>query len=64
MSAMRNDTDSATALSVAEIVARRDHLLGKGTTLFYDPPLHLVRGEGAFVWRTASPPSTRSLDSH
>ena len=50
MSAMRNDTDSATALSVAEIVARRDHLLGKGTTLFYDPPLHLVRGEGAFVW--------------
>jgi 4-aminobutyrate aminotransferase-like enzyme len=47
---MRNDTDSATALSVAEIVARRDHLLGKGTTLFYDPPLHLVRGEGAFVW--------------
>jgi 4-aminobutyrate aminotransferase-like enzyme len=37
-------------MTVAEIVARRDRLLGKGTTLFYDPPVHLVRGEGACVW--------------
>src|SRR4051812_10878286 len=37
-------------MNVDEIVARRDRLFGKGTPLFYDPPVHLVRGEGAEVW--------------
>src|SRR6478736_6732732 len=37
-------------MNVDEIVARRNRLLGRGTTLFYDPPVHLVRGEGASVW--------------
>ncbi len=37
-------------MTVDEIVSRRDRLFGRGTPLFYDPPLHLVRGEGAWLW--------------
>jgi 4-aminobutyrate aminotransferase-like enzyme len=34
--------------SVQELVARRERLLGPGNPLFYDDPVHLVRGGG--VW--------------
>ena len=34
--------------SVAEMMARRGKVLGSRPYVFYDPPLHLVRGEG--VW--------------
>ena len=34
----------------AEMLARRDRLLGPNVRLFYDTPVHLVRGEGAWLW--------------
>lgn len=33
-----------------DIMARRDRLLGRNTSLFYDDPVHVVRGEGLWVW--------------
>lgn len=30
--------------------ARREQLLGRNMSLFYDNPVHLVRGEGVFLW--------------
>jgi 4-aminobutyrate aminotransferase-like enzyme len=36
--------------SVGELLARREKLLGKNTPLFYDSPLHLVRGEGVHLY--------------
>jgi 4-aminobutyrate aminotransferase-like enzyme len=38
------------ATSIAELLARRDRVLGPDTPLFYDRPLHLVRGEGVWLW--------------
>jgi 4-aminobutyrate aminotransferase-like enzyme len=35
--------------TTAEIIARRARLLGPMST-FYDDPVHLVRGEGVWVW--------------
>ena len=32
------------------ILARRDSLLGRKTPLFYDEPLHLVRGQGVKLY--------------
>jgi 4-aminobutyrate aminotransferase-like enzyme len=37
-------------MSIPELLARRDRLLGPDTMLFYDQPLHLVRGEGVWLW--------------
>ena len=37
-----------TRADVQELLARRERLLGPGNPLFYDDPVHLVRGEG--VW--------------
>src|SRR5690606_16702321 len=34
---------------IAPLVERRRRLMGPPLHLFYDPPLHLVRGEGAWV---------------
>ncbi|NNL84649.1 MAG: aspartate aminotransferase family protein [Myxococcales bacterium] len=45
----------------AELLARREHLLGKGAPLFYDEPVHLVRGEG--VWLYAAD-GKRYLDAY
>ncbi|MBW8743562.1 MAG: aminotransferase class III-fold pyridoxal phosphate-dependent enzyme [Sphingomonas sp.] len=36
--------------NVAELIARRDRAFGKGAKLFYDNPLHLVRGKGAYLY--------------
>lgn len=36
--------------SLASLLARRERALGKGTPLFYEEPLHLVRGEGAYLF--------------
>lgn len=33
-----------------EMIARRTRLLGPGYRLFYDQPVHLVRGEGVWLW--------------
>ena len=34
----------------AELIARREKLLGPGNPLFYDDPVHLVRGEGVWLF--------------
>lgn len=37
--------------SIAALVARRERLLGPGNPLFYqDDPVHLVRGEGVWLF--------------
>lgn len=33
-----------------DLIARRERLLGPNVPTFYDPPLHLVRGEGVWLW--------------
>jgi 4-aminobutyrate aminotransferase-like enzyme len=33
-----------------ELLERRDGLLGPAYRLFYDKPVHLVRGEGAWLF--------------
>ena len=38
--------------SLGEAIARRRSVMGEKLYVFYDPPLHIVRGEG--VWLTAS----------
>lgn len=30
--------------------ARREALLGRNMSLFYDDPVHLVKGEGVWLW--------------
>lgn len=36
--------------SNAEMIERRTRLLGPNVRLFYDEPLHLVKGAGTYVW--------------
>ena len=33
-----------------DLIRRRDHAFGAGARLFYDRPLHVVRGEGAWLY--------------
>ena len=33
-----------------ELLARRERLLGRNMSTFYNDPVHLVRGEGAWLW--------------
>jgi len=37
-------------LNTNELVARRDSLFGAGAPLFYNSPVHLVRGEGVWLY--------------
>lgn len=37
-------------MTIEDILARRYQLLGKHSPLFYDKPLHLVRGEGVWLY--------------
>jgi len=39
-----------THAATAELVARRERLLGPGNPLFYDDPVHLVKGEGVWLY--------------
>ena len=41
---------SDTLSPTARILTRRQQRLGPNMTTFYDNPVHLVRGEGAWVW--------------
>ncbi len=34
----------------ADLIARRERLLGRNMSLFYDEPVHLVRGEGVWLY--------------
>lgn len=38
--------------SLEDLIARRDRLFGKGAQIFYERPLHLVRGEGVWLFDT------------
>src|SRR5678810_605634 len=38
------------AMSSATLAARRDRALGAGAPLFYNAPLHIVRGEGVYLF--------------
>ncbi|SEO45371.1 4-aminobutyrate aminotransferase [Rhodospirillales bacterium URHD0017] len=37
-------------MSTTTLAARRDRALGTGAPLFYDKPLHIVRGEGTYLF--------------
>lgn len=37
-------------MRIEDLIARRERLLGPGNPLFYENPLHLVRGEGVWVY--------------
>jgi 4-aminobutyrate aminotransferase-like enzyme len=37
-------------MDIEDIIRRRDDLLGRGAQLFYDRPVHLVRGDGAWLY--------------
>lgn len=44
-------TEAVTQTSTVEsLVARRRRLLGPNVSTFYDDPVHVVRGEGVWVW--------------
>lgn len=36
--------------TIDELIARRDRVFGAGAQIFYDRPLHLVRGEGVWLY--------------
>ena len=36
--------------NIPDLLAKRDALLGPGMQTFYRTPLHLVRGEGVWLW--------------
>jgi 4-aminobutyrate aminotransferase-like enzyme len=38
------------ATSIRDILDRRERLLGPNTATFYDEPLHLMKGEGVWLW--------------
>lgn len=40
-------------ITAQQLLARRDQAMGAGTPLFYNEPLHLVRGEGVHVYDPA-----------
>ena len=37
-------------MAIGSLQRRRDHALGSGAELFYDTPLEIVRGEGAYLY--------------
>ncbi|OGT82153.1 MAG: aminotransferase [Gammaproteobacteria bacterium RIFCSPLOWO2_02_FULL_61_13] len=37
-------------MGIEDLIARRERLLGPGNPLFYENPVHLVRGEGVWVF--------------
>ncbi len=39
-----------TMTAIETLRARREKLLGRNMSLFYDDPVHLVRGEGVWLW--------------
>lgn len=48
-------------MSIKSLLERRDRLLGPNNALFYDDPVHLVRGEGAWLY---GPNGERYLDCY
>jgi 4-aminobutyrate aminotransferase-like enzyme len=50
-----------TTTSTATLAARRDRALGAGAPLFYDKPLHIVRGDGVYLY---DPDGRRYIDMY
>ncbi len=46
---------------MTDVKARRDAVFGAGSTLFYDEPVHIVRGEGVYLYAADG---TRYLDMY
>ncbi|MGL6237116.1 MAG: aspartate aminotransferase family protein [Segniliparus sp.] len=46
----RGDGSAALPEADRQLIERREQLLGPAYRLFYQKPVHLVRGEGAYVW--------------
>jgi 4-aminobutyrate aminotransferase-like enzyme len=46
----QGDPDEEARMTVANLAARREQALGAGAQLFYRTPLHIVRGEGAYLF--------------
>jgi 4-aminobutyrate aminotransferase-like enzyme len=55
------ETDRATGTLSAQLQTRRRHFLGRGLELSYREPLHLVRGEGVYLYE---PNGGRYLDAY
>jgi len=49
-SASAADTNERPTMSSTTLAARRDRALGAGAPLFYNAPLHIVRGEGVYLF--------------
>lgn len=50
MSDIEADLPAADQAALDAMLARRERLLGPNTPIFYDNPVHLVRGEGVWVY--------------
>ncbi len=46
----RSNSQMPQSVTTDDLIRRRDRAFGAGARLFYDRPLHLVRGEGAYVF--------------
>jgi 4-aminobutyrate aminotransferase-like enzyme/Ser/Thr protein kinase RdoA (MazF antagonist) len=46
----RDDTNKANPPSMKEMIARRQRVMGDRLYVFYDPPIHMVRGEGVWLY--------------
>ena len=47
---MTNDKKTQSAESQDAMLHRRERLLGKAYRLFYDDPVHIVRGKGVWLY--------------
>ena len=47
-----NDNRQLQTRSIKAMQKRREQLLGKAYYLFYDDPVHIVRGEGVYLYDT------------
>ena len=48
-------------MDTTTLAARRERALGAGAPLFYDKPLHIVRGEGVHLFDADGPPLRRHV---
>jgi 4-aminobutyrate aminotransferase-like enzyme len=55
------DADERSIMSSATLAARRDRAFGAGSPLFYNAPLHIVRGEGVYLF---DPDGRRYIDMY
>ncbi|CAB3639547.1 aspartate aminotransferase family protein [Achromobacter pestifer] len=51
-----SNAEDAAAVRTADLIARRQRLLGPAYRLFYESPVHLVRGEGVWLYDAQGKP--------